>query len=360
MPKNTLIKLLLASVVILLSIASFKSYADWESWDRFWGNDKIQDTDESFVGRMEDNFQSLFSSCAANQCKTMAGITKCLITNKDYKKWEASGFFKKNQNGTFMQRITNVAVALATKTVEDSPTVTFEKVITIPLIVYVVSPSAYTAFQEVARRNPHCMTTFCKHNCLILQKVDPRVIENQVKDFDAQTNVVVTGVVYKSPEIPADPKNGTPKTNEIDIWTDMETDKKALVAQNYILEQSNKITSLRCLSETDGGVKLRMFCSECALNLDKSHAAMLNKTCTSFDGQVNVGRGLELAELNEEYQQELARARLEQERKVQEKALAAGDPNITDKNPYATFSDIGAGLPQFSFNPRGDNRTPYY
>jgi hypothetical protein len=291
----------------------------------------------------------------------MARLINCLLTNDDYKKWEGGPFFKKNSDGTYMQRITNVAVSLATKTIEGSDA-TFEKAITIPIVVNVISPGAYKAFQTVARKNPHCMEAFCKHNCLIMEKMDPRVIENQVKDFEGRTSIIISGVVYKSPEIPADKTKGTERVNAVNNWENKTPEEQSLLAQQYLIEQANKTTSLRCLSETDGGVKLRMFCSQCKDNLDKAHQAMLSKTCTSFDASRNVGYGMELAELNEEYQQELGRARLEQERAIQQKALENGNPNITDKNPYATFSDMssqfGAGLPGF-LNPSKESRMPF-
>ena len=354
--KNTFIKVLFTSAAM---ISSLQSHASWAS---FWGTDKIQDTDSTLGSRVSENIGSAFSSCAYAQCKTMAGLTNCLLTNENYKKYEGGAFFKKNSDGTFMQRITNVTVALATSGLNGS-SVTFEKPITIPIIVNVISPSAFKAFQEVARANPHCMQAFCKHNCLVLEKIDPRVIENQVKDFEGKTSIIIGGVTYKSPEIPADSAQGTPRVIAKNDWENKSPEEQSLLAQQYLIEQANRQTSLRCLSETDGGVKLRMFCSQCKDTLDQAHKAMLSQTCTSFDSAKNVGYGMELAELNEEYQQELGRARLEQEKTIQQKALEAGSGNITDTNPNATFSGMatqfGAGLPGF-LNPGKENRTPIF
>jgi hypothetical protein len=348
--QNTLLKVLFTSAAMM---TAFTSHA---SWDSFWGKDKIQDTDQGILDRTSENIGSVFSSCAANQCKDMAGLINCLITNDNYKKWEGSPFFKKNSDGTYMQRITNVAVALSTRSTEGSDT-TFQVPITIPIVVNVISPAAFKAFQEVARQNPHCMQTFCKRNCLLLQKIDSVVIENQVKQFDGQSSITVGDVVYKSPEVPANKTKLTERVNAIDLWTDMDPEKKSLLAERYLLDQANNITSLRCLSETDGGVKLRMFCSQCATNLDKGDLAMISKTCTSFDSSRNVGYGMELAELSEDFQRELAQARLEQERDIQMKALAANNPSIKDASPDINFSAMAtkfsAGLPGFSTNPGG-------
>ena len=302
------------------------------------------------------------SACDAQNCATVAGLTKCLITDKSYAQWESGPFFKKNADGTYMQRITQVTVALSTSQVDES-TATFEKPVTIPIIVNVISPSAFKAFQNVARNNPNCMETFCKNNCLLIQKMNPIAVENQVKYFDSQSKIIIGGVPYKTPTIPANNLLGTEKVEGVDKWSQLDPEDKSRLAENYLIDQANNVTSMRCLSETDGGVKMRMFCSECRDTLDKSHQAMLSTTCTSFSSSRNVGYGMELAELNEEYQQELGRARLEQERTIQQKALKAGDPTITDYNPDATFSKMsgkfGAQLPGF-FNPEKESRTPLF
>jgi hypothetical protein len=300
--------------------------------------------------------------CTSEHCTTIAKLTRCLITDKEYAQFEGGPFFKKNPDGTYMQRITNVTVALSTKTAEGSDA-TFEKPITIPIIVNVISPGAFIAFQRIAYQNPKCMEAFCRNNCLLIQKMDPLSVKNQVKYFDSQSKIIIGGVVYRSPEIPVNRITGDDKVPAIDMWEGKTPEEKNKLAENYLIDQANNITSMRCLSETDGGVKLRMFCSQCALGLQKGEQGLLSKTCTSFDASRNVGYGLELAELNEGYQQELGRARLEQERKIQQDALMARDPNITDTYSYATFSDMSsqfsAKLPGF-FNPGKENRTPLF
>ncbi len=299
-----------------------------------------------------------FSPCDAQNCATITGLTNCLVTNDDYEKWEAGPFFKKNSDGTYMQRITQVVVALSTKTAPGADD-TFQVPITIPVIVNVISPAAFKAFQKVARQNPRCMETFCQNNCLLLQDMNPIAIENQVKYFDSQSKIIIGGVVYRAPAVPANNLTGAEKVPSIDDWENKNPEEKVILAQNYLIDQSNNITSLRCLSETDGGVKLRMFCSQCALGLDKGRQALLSKTCTSFDASRNLGYGMELEELSEDYQQELARAKLEQARIIQQKALSDKNPKLRNANgaetKFINFSNIASqfstGLPEFSNNP---------
>lgn len=291
---------------------------------------KLLSQDPTLSQRTSRTLKRNLNPCYATNCKTVAGLTGCLITDPLYAKYESPDRFffktyatKKDPDGnvvtddtaqTFITRPVKVVlyrVKVKVDTQEGEEPVSYEKPEPVTKVVNVVSPTAYKHFLNVARQNPNCMEVFCKHNCTKIDVIEPSLIDSQAFVIkEGAGDVWVDGKKYTR-----------------DTLSNMDDTEIRNLAQSFLLEKRNNMISLRCLEETDGGVKMRMFCNECSKSLDAT-LGTVNPTCQTFDATTNVASDIKAYELNAEYQAQLAKVQEEQDMNARDAALRAeADPS---------------------------------
>lgn len=302
-----------------------------EKVNPFHHEPKIKDQDPTISERVTRSLKRNLNPCYATNCKTVAGLIGCLITDPQFAKYETPDkFFFKNGVGansgeTFITRPVKVALySRSVKTSDDDSTERYEEAQYVNKVVNIIAPKAYKAFLNVARANQNCMEVFCKHNCLIVDKMDDKTIDSQTVLFkNAGSDVWVRNTKYTPAKL-----------------ADMTDEDLRTLAQQFLQDRRNSIISLRCLSEMDGGVKMRMFCNECAKALDGS-LGQVNRTCQTFDPSQNVASDIKSFELDAEYQQKLAEIQKEQDLNLRE--VANNADNVTS-TAGINFKDISTTI----------------
>ena len=302
-------------ILLALVLANVSNVAEARTWVGFFSGEekdadltKYVEPDDPWNKRSDETINRYVNPCNANNCVTYDGFLNCIEKDLDYAKYaDPSKFFRRTETGAFLERDVMVPVGTRKIATSDDPEddSADREIITASRRIKIVSPHAYKAFVKVARRNPHCFRFFCRRNCLTSTSVDPRVVENQAKQLAARAFDLQFGSKTYTPEM-------------LKTWASEYPEKLKNLAHQFILRKLNAITTTKCISETDKGVKMRMFCSQCEEAMPAGERGLVNRACQVFDATINVDTGMLEQELDEEYMADQAQKRKERQRQEAE------------------------------------------
>lgn len=235
---------------------------------------------KGILSTFKSNIRQSIHPCFADNCKTIDGFINCLRTNSvlDYFMEPANFFRKDPKTNDFIYRKVPIVIGLKRKALDGTKDL-LEEVETTSVVIKLIHSKTYESFQQVVKSQPNCMRAFCKVNCMTLEKVDPKVLQQQARFF------------FISP-IPIKIGKRTFTPTELQ---DMSQGEREQLALGYLMDKRNTLISTFCLSESTGGVKLRMFCSQCPQYMHKGEIGLLNTTCSTFDSTQYVEYNTEVA-----------------------------------------------------------------